>query len=204
MKAAVIFDCEFLCIEGSLGRFWCGPQDPDPVVAQIGAVTLALEGAFALLDTYRVYVRLPDRFGKRFAIDPYFTELTSITAADIESKGIALDEALVGLDRFSAGARLWSWGKDELNMVAVSCYIAGLQPPIPAHRFDNITRLVVAAGMPVEDVAKMRSSRLADHYGVAHPPLQAHDALDDARSLAYALQHLLKTGKLQADTLSGG
>ena len=38
MKTAIIFDCEFLAIEGSPQRFWCGPFDPDPVVAQIGAV----------------------------------------------------------------------------------------------------------------------------------------------------------------------
>jgi DNA polymerase III epsilon subunit-like protein len=84
-------------------------------------------------------------------------------------------------------------------MVAVSCYVAGLQPPIPAHRFGNTTRLALAAGMPIADLAKTRSSRFADYYGVAHPPLQAHDALDDALSLAYALQHLLKTDNLPVD-----
>jgi len=199
MKSIVVFDCEFLCVEGSLGRFWCGPQDPDPVVAQIGAVKLALEGEFALLDTYRVYVRMPDRFGKKFNIDPYFTNLTGITAEDLETKGLGLAEALAGLDRFSAGARLWSWGKDELNMIAVSCYVAGIAPPIPAHRFGNTTRLAVAAGLPIAELMKTRSSMLADYFGAAHPPLNAHDALDDARSIAYALQHLLRTGKLNVD-----
>lgn len=203
MKSAVVFDCEFLCIEGSLGRFWCGPRDPDPVVAQIGAVQLGLEGDYPLLDTYRVFVSFPDRSGRPFAIDPYFTRLTGITKADLATKGVGLGEALAGLDRFSGGARLWSWGKDELNMVAVSCYVAGLQPPIPAGRFGNMTALVTAAGMPPEDLATMRSSMLADYYGVEHPALEAHDALDDARSLAYALQHLLRAGKLSAQALGG-
>ncbi|TIR42931.1 MAG: exonuclease, partial [Mesorhizobium sp.] len=36
-------------------------------------------------------------------------------------------------------------------------------------------------------------------YGVDHAPLRAHDALDDALSLTYTLQHLLKSEKLQAD-----
>lgn len=81
-------------------------------------------------------------------------------------------------------------------MVAVSCYVAGIAPVIPAHRFDNAVKLVIAAGMPPEDIGKTRSSTLADYYGVALPPLKAHDALDDALSLAYAFQHLLKTGKL--------
>ncbi len=49
MKTAIILDCEFLCREDSQRRFWCGAHDPDPVIAQIGAVQLALEGDFALL-----------------------------------------------------------------------------------------------------------------------------------------------------------
>ncbi len=42
MKTAIVFDCEFVCVEGSLSRFWCAAQDPEPVIAQIGAVKLAL------------------------------------------------------------------------------------------------------------------------------------------------------------------
>nr|WP_275078093.1 hypothetical protein [Pseudovibrio sp. W64] len=40
MKTAVVFDCEFLTSEGAQRRFWCAPFDPDPVIAQIGAVKL--------------------------------------------------------------------------------------------------------------------------------------------------------------------
>jgi hypothetical protein len=199
MKAAIVFDCEFLCVQGSQGRFWCAAHDPDPVIAQIGAVKLGLEGDFPLLDTFRAYVQPLDRFGNRYAIDPFFTRLTGITEENIQTEGVALQEALARVDRFSGGARFWSWGKDELNMVAISCYVAGIQPPIPAHRFDNAVKLVIAAGMPVDDIGKTPSNKLADHYGVEHPPLQGHDALDDALSVAYALQHLLGTGKLQPD-----
>lgn len=55
MKKAIIFDCEFLCLEGSQRRFWCAAHDPDPVIAQIGAVRLGLEGDFPLLGTYKAY-----------------------------------------------------------------------------------------------------------------------------------------------------
>jgi len=34
---------------------------------------------------------------------------------------------------------------------------------------------------------------------VEHPPLRGHDALDDALSVTYAIQHLLKAGKLAPD-----
>lgn len=199
MKTAIIFDCEFLCLEGSQRRFWCAAHDPDPVIAQIGAVKLGLERDFPLLETYKAYVRPIDRYGNRYAIDPFFTKLTGITGETIEAEGVALQEALSGIDRFSGAARFWSWGKDELNMVAISCYIAGVQPPIPADRFDNAVKLLLAAGMPIEDLVKTPSNKLADYYGVEHPPLQAHDALDDALSVSYTLQHLMKAGKLRPE-----
>ena len=199
MKTAIIFDCEFLCLEGSQRRFWCAAHDPDPVIAEIGAVKLGLEGDFPILGTYKAYVRPIDRFGNQYALDPFFTTLTGITEENIEVEGVDLQDALAGVDSFSDGARFWSWGKDELNMVAISCYVAGIQPPIPAHRFDNAVKLLLAAGMPIEDLAKTPSNKLADYYGVAHPPLKGHDALDDALSVSYTLQHLMKAGKLQPE-----
>lgn len=199
MKAAIIFDCEFLCLEGSQRRFWCAAHDPDPVIAEIGAVKLGLEGDFPILGTYKAYVRPIDRFGHQYALDPFFTTLTGITEENIKAEGVALQDALAGVDSFSDGARFWSWGKDELNMVAISCYVAGIQPSIPAHRFDNAVKLLLAAGMPIEDLAKTPSNRLADYYGVEHPPLQGHDALDDALSVSYTLQHLMKIGSLRPE-----
>lgn len=199
MKKAIIFDCEFLCLEGSQRRFWCAAHDPDPVIAQIGAVKLGLEGGFPLLETYKVLVSPVDRHGRRYAIDPFFSRLTGITAEVIEAEGVPLQDALLSFDSFSEGAQCWSWGKDELNMMAISTYVAGIQPPMPAGRFDNAVRLLLAAGMPVEDLAKTPSNSLADYYGVEHPPLQGHDALDDALSVSYALQHLLRSGKLKPE-----
>jgi len=199
MKTAIIFDCEFLCLEGSQRRFWCAAHDPDPVIAEIGAVKLGLEGDFPILGTYKAYVRPIDRFGNQYALDPFFTTLTGITDENIKAEGVALQDALAGLDSFSDGARFWSWGKDELNMVAISCYVSGIQPPIPAHRFDNAVKLLIAAGMPIEDLAKTPSNKLADYYGVEHPHLQVHDALDDALSVSYTLQHLMKAEHLRPE-----
>jgi len=154
---------------------------------------------FPLLGTHKAYIRPIDRFGRRYELDPFFTRLTGITEKYIETEGVALGEALAGVDRFSDGARFWSWGKDELNMMAISCYVAGIRPSIPATRFDNAVKLLIAAGMPIEDLAHTPSNKLADYYGVEHPPLQGHDALDDALSVTYTLQHLMKTGKLRPE-----
>ncbi len=204
MNIAILFDCEFLCLEGSQRRFWCAAHDPDPVIAQIGAVKLGLDDDAPILDRFSAYVRPIDRFGNRYRLDPFFTGLTGITEDDIEGKGVSLGEALDAVDHFSDGARFWSWGKDELNMVAISCYVAGIPPSIPAGRFDNAVKLLLAAGMPIEDLARTPSNKLANYYGVEHPPLRGHDALDDALSVAYTLQHLLRTGRLQRDAFGPG
>lgn len=201
MKSAVVFDCEFLTGEGSPSRFWCGPYDPDPVIAQIGLVRLDLTDGFAIRETLRSYVIPRNRQGDRSRLDPFFTRLTGITEENIEQEGISLEEALRETKKFAAGARLWSWGKDEFNMVAISCYVEGLVPPIPVSQFGNACTLLLKAGMPYEDLKNMRSNRLADYYELDHPPLHGHDALDDALSVAYVLQHLLESNSLEAPDL---
>ncbi|NQV79652.1 MAG: exonuclease domain-containing protein [Alphaproteobacteria bacterium] len=198
METAIVFDCEFLTNCGARQRYWCGPHDPDPVIAQIGAVRLDLND-FELRDSARIFVRPFDRHGRPYLLDPFFTELTGIRQETLDEKGVLLREALTELDRFSRGDLFWSWGKDELNMMAISCYVAGVDVPIQARRFDNACKLLLSAGMPLEDIQMVSSSDLANYYGLESSALRAHDALDDAMSIARALQHLLKSGRLTKD-----
>jgi len=197
MKTAIIFDCEFLCIEGSQRRFWCGADDPDPVVAQIGAVKLSLQDGFDILQTTKIYVKPKDRFGEAIKISPFLAQLTKITQAQIDSEGVGLAKALIQLDEFSSGSAFWSWGKDELNLLGIGCFVEGIAPPIPAHRFANAVNLFVAAQMPMEDIVRTPSNKLAEYFEISHPTLCAHDGLDDALSVAYSLQFLLLEGRLK-------
>ncbi|MFU8824436.1 exonuclease [Yoonia sp.] len=202
MKHALIFDCEFLTAEGAPSRFWCGPYDPDPVVAQIGVIKLGLENDFPILDTLRLYVTPRDRRGERVMLDPFFTKLTGIADVDIEREGLRLHEALERVKHFASGMRLWSWGKDEFNMVAISCYVEGLVPPVPITQFGNACDLLLKAGMPYDDLKKTRSNSLSDYFNVAHPPLKGHDALDDALCVAYVVQSLLQQEKLDPSDMA--
>lgn len=195
-ETAVVFDCEFLTAPGAPQRFWCGPTDPDPVIAQIGAVRIGLGGDAPILGTFRKHVIPMDRHGRRIPLDPLFTRLTGIDEATLDAEGGDLGPVLAELDRFAEGARFWSWGKDEFNMIAISCYVAGIAPPIPVTRFGNACDLVLKAGMPLEDLQKTRSNTLAAYYGLDDVTLRAHDALDDAMSVAIVLRHLLQGGAL--------
>ena len=84
-------------------------------------------------------------------------------------------------------------------MVAISTYVAEIDPTIPSQRFDNAVWLLLAAGLPLEALVRAPSNKLTDYYSVDHPPLTAHDAHHDALSVAYTLQHLLVSGHLQPD-----
>lgn len=196
MQSAIIFDCEFLVTENAQRRFWCGPYDPDPVIAQIGAVKVSLNNGFQIVETLEIYVKPIDRHGDQYDLDPFFTKLTGITQGDIDTKGGSLLEANNQLRDFAGSSKLWSWGKDELNMMAISCYIAGIEPSLPAQQFDNACRLLLASGMPYEDIKRTRSNALADYFEIEHPPLKGHNALDDALSVTYVIQHLLAENKL--------
>lgn len=197
MDHALVFDCEFLTAEGAPSRFWNGPHDPDPVVAQIGLVKIGLGGNFPMLDRLRLHVVPRTRFGQRCPLDPLFVRLTGITESTIDETGISLRDALQRVDDFAEGAKLWSWGKDEFNMVAISCYVEGFMPPIPAKNFGNACDLLLKAGMPYEDLKKTRSNTLSAYFKLEHEPLRGHDALDDALSVAFVLRHLLTEGRLE-------
>jgi hypothetical protein len=148
-----------------------------------------------------LHVRPQTRHGTRAALDPVLTKLTGITEDILDKDGVSLQEALTRTATFARGQRLWSWGKDEFNMVAISCYVAGLTPPLPATQFGNACALLLKAGMPYEDIKQTPSNRLAAYYQIDCPPLRAHDALDDARSVAYTVQHLLRRGMLSPQDL---
>ncbi|NDV01470.1 exonuclease [Pseudoroseicyclus tamaricis] len=195
MTTAIIFDCEFLTSEGAPQRFWCGPHDPDPVIAQIGLVKLDL-AAPGIAETARLHVIPRGRDGTRAPLDPLFTRLTGVTEAVLDRDGRPLAEALAEVARFAGDARLWSWGKDEFNMIAISCYVEGLAPPLPVTRFSNACQLLLAAGMPYDDLKRTPSNKLAAYYGIEIAGRRDHDALGDALSVAHVLLHHLREGRL--------
>ena len=199
---AIIFDCEFRTAPGAPQRFWCGPNDPDPVVAQIGAVKLAMTRDAAILETWEQVVLPPSRSGESTGLHPFFTKLTGIDGVRMTRDGVPLGDALAGLERFSDGAPFWSWGKDEFNLLALSCYVAGLAPPIPVERFGNAARLFALAGFSDETIHGLRSPGLPAFLGIDAGALRAHDALGDAQAVALSLQHLIRTERLDPAALA--
>lgn len=94
---------------------------------------------------------------------------------------------------------MWSWGKDELNLIAISSYVAGLEATIAASRFENACKLCLKAGMPYEDIKRTRSRDLARYCGMSIAEADTHDGLADATSVALALRKFLLDGHLTPD-----
>lgn len=199
----VIFDCEWLAGETSYKRLWCSPDDPDPMVVQIGAVKLSLEPPYPVLDTLRLHILPKDRRGQPVPLPDFLIGLTGITEDTLKREGLPLDQALTALETFADGSDFWSWGKDEFYLMAISCFIAGLAPPLPATRFFNAASLMTKAGMPKEDRERTSSSGLTRYFRLDTPDLPAHDGLNDALGIALSLQHLLREGRLDPSDFGG-
>ncbi|MEM8655579.1 MAG: exonuclease [Pseudomonadota bacterium] len=195
-RTAIIYDCEFATAPGAPQRFWCGPQDPDPVVFQIGAVRLSLDAPFEVLDRFEVLIRPVDRLGAPLDLHPLNAKLTGVTADRLDREGVTLAEALERFHTFAGSDRMWAWGKDEFNTVAISCYVAGITPPIPATQFGNAPELFLAAGVPLDVIHGLRSNTMLEHFGLSLPDARGHDALGDARMVAEVLRHLMQKGAL--------
>lgn len=100
MDSVVVFDCEHLTGETSPSRFWCGPDDPDPLLVQIGAVRLSLEPPFGLGESFDCIVAPVGRDGP-VAPSPFFTRLTGIDADRIAQE--RLNDARVLSHLLAAG-----------------------------------------------------------------------------------------------------
>ena len=181
-----------------MGRLWSGHGDPDPIVVQIGAVLLDLDDNASIIDQTKIYIKPADRNGVPCKLDPYFVRLTGITSDVLAREAVDLGMALKQFSTFSRGAGFWSWGKDELFALGISCFVRGITPPIDAARFGNLRSVLRRAGMSDADIKATNSGELAEFYGVGCASLTKHDAVDDTFSLARALRHLMKEGQLSA------
>ena len=145
-----------------------------------------------------------DRRGGRSTVSAHFTKLTGLDDARIAGEGVELAAALADFAAFAGDDLIWAWGNDELFAIAISCYLAGLAPPIPAARFANATRLFVKAGIDRETVAGLRSGTMCAQFALEPPEGRGHDALFDAMSVARVIGHLLQTGRLAPEEVTGG
>ena len=194
MAWVTVFDCEHLTNETSPRRFWCGPDDPDPLLVQIGAVRLMLDPPFSIEGAFDYIVEPVGRDGP-VTPSPFFTRLTGIDADRIAREGVPLADALDVFADFAESAPIYRWGKDEITSIAPACFVSGVPCPIPVKQFRNAAALLLKAGIPLETVGELRSHTLPAHFGLEPEP-RGHDGVADARGVARVLSFLLSEGQL--------
>lgn len=183
-----ILDLEFTCWEGSLGRNWSGPDEWREVV-DVGC--LIVDGA-DFVPGPRGYSKLvrPVRSPR---VSAYFENLTGITQERIDAEGVDFPAALDGLVRFLAEVPLIIFNGGDGQILRENCSFTGIAEPFEAARTANMRPLLGSSlGVGRE---KLVSSNLPELAGLS-APAHAHTALDDCRSIASALAHWRKAGRI--------
>jgi inhibitor of KinA sporulation pathway (predicted exonuclease) len=182
---AVIFDLEFTAWEGSVESRWSRPHEHTEVV-QIGAVKLDAASlkevdAFEILVQPRVNPVLSD----------YLVQLTGITNAALQQRGVDFISAYSAFLDFVGGARAFAHGRDDL-ILAGNLQMYGWAGVLPLPAYANGVPWFAAQGI---DLKGKRACDVAEAAGAVFEG-RKHDALADARCVAAGFVHLIKRGAL--------
>lgn len=184
----ILFDLEYTSWPGSLVSEWSELWEQREIV-QIGAVVADIHEKgmkplreFAQLVTPKTNPRLSD----------HFVELTGISDELIAQQGRPFIEVWKEFVGFCAGAsQLWCVGRDG-EVLRENFLLNKMEARMPAPCFDIRPAMARILGVAEEEVV---SSRLPELAGLNADGC-SHQALDDARSVLKALDHLARMGKL--------
>jgi inhibitor of KinA sporulation pathway (predicted exonuclease) len=178
-----VFDLEFTAWECSMASHWLRPGEFKEVV-QIGA--LKLDAAdFTVLDQLDILVR--PRINP--VLSPYFEELTGITDGQVQSRGVDFVEAYERFEFFAQGGPICAFGHDE-GILEENIRFYGLKNMTPLPEFFDLRAWFAAQNI---DPRGMLSCEIGPALGAPFVG-RTHNALDDARSLAAAMQIMLSRG----------
>jgi inhibitor of KinA sporulation pathway (predicted exonuclease) len=184
----IFFDLEYTSWPGSLAREWSEPWEQREVV-QIGAIAADVQ-AIGLKPLREFEQLVTPKTNPR--LSGHFVELTGISNEGVARDGRLFPEAWNGFCRFCAGAsQLWCMGRDG-EVLRENFLLNKMEAQMPAPCYDIRPSLARVMGIAEEEVV---SSRLPELAGL-DPDGRAHQALDDARAVLKALDHLVRQGKL--------
>jgi len=180
-REIVVFDTEYTSWEGAKERGWGNPGEHKEVV-QIGALTLDTD---TLAETSSLLLLVKPV--KNPLLSDYFTKLTGISQEEVDRDGLSYEAALSRFGRWGRGLPLFCWG-DDVEVMEGNAKLLGIPFPFPADGESDIKNVFKARGIPAEHYY---SSTIPRAFG-EEPPPHAHDALNDARSIAQGLRALAR------------
>ena len=181
-----VFDLEYTAWACSMARHWLEPGQYKEVV-QIGAVKLdgrdlSILGEFDLLVRPRINPEL----------SPYFQNLTGITNDEVAARGVDFAEAYARFAAFADGGPIMAFGHDEW-ILEENLRLYGITefPTLP--RFQDLRSWFAACNV---DPRGMMSCEIGPSLGLTFQG-RAHNALDDARSMALSMEEMVKRGAVR-------
>ena len=183
LASITVFDLEYTAWECSMARHWLTPGEFKEVV-QIGAVKLDAD-SFEGLEEFEVLVR--PRINP--VLSPYFEKLTGITGRQVARDGEDFAIAYGRFLDFAGDGPIAAFGRDD-RALKDNLRLYGLTGARPLPLFYDLRGWFAVLGV---DPRGMHSCDIAPALGV---PFQgrAHNALDDAKSVASVMAVLASRG----------
>lgn len=174
-----VFDLEYTAWECSMARHWLTPGEFKEVV-QIGAVKLDAD-SFAVLGEFECLVR--PRINS--VISPYLEKLTGITNDAVARQGVDFADAYARFLEFADGSPIAAFGHDEY-VLEENLRLYGITGARAMPLFYDLRGWFAVQGL---DPRGMQSCEIGPLLGVPFEG-HAHNALNDARSLARGMEAL--------------
>src|ERR1700753_1802328 len=171
--ALTIFDLEFTAWECSMASHWLRPGEFKEVI-QIGAVRVDA-ASFQVLDAFDVLVR--PRINS--LLSPYIENLTGISNNVLAERGLDFAEAYARFLNFIGNSPICAFGHDEW-VLEENIRLYGLKQMGTLPQFHDLRPWFAERQV---DPRGLHSCDIGPSLGVPFTG-HAHNALDDARSLA--------------------
>lgn len=179
-ETIVIYDLEYTAWEGSQERDWSGEHEYREIV-QIGAVKA---NAHTLEEVEHVSIFVRPKINP--TLSDYFIELTHITQKKVDEKGMSFPNALKVFFAFAKSDLLYAWGSDG-RVLEENCKMHNISLLFDKNKLKNIQTVFQSVGI---DTRNYQSSTIPKAFGIK-PPSEAHNALNDARSIRIALKYMV-------------
>jgi inhibitor of KinA sporulation pathway (predicted exonuclease) len=183
MASITVFDLEYTAWECSMARHWLTPGEFREVV-QIGAVKLDAD-SFSPLAEFDVLVR--PRINS--VLSHYFQKLTGITGERVARQGVDFAAAYARFLEFAGEGPIAAFGHDE-RVLEDNIRLYGVKGARPLPVFYDLRGWFAVQGM---DTRGMLSCDVGPALGLPFAG-QTHNALNDARSIAGAMQAMVSRG----------
>ena len=179
-----VFDLEYTTWEGTNARRWSGPGEYFEVV-QIGAIILELEPNLTEVAAFEVLTR--PEFNP--VLSEYFTELTGITIADLDTGAVSFGAGVDQFVQFCAGTSRVVCNGLDYRALHDNCTWRGVDWPFDAGSFGNLRPMFEKRVGTASNAAW--SSNMPESLGLPAPG-GAHTGLGDVRAIAIALRTMLR------------